>query len=73
VYKVLAGKPEEKRPLERPSCRWDQNGSWGDWLGECRVDAVSSGLGSVAGCCKYCDEPLGSGATELLFGILSAT
>jgi hypothetical protein len=27
VYKVLMGKPEGKRPLERPRCRWDQNGS----------------------------------------------
>jgi hypothetical protein len=27
VYKVLAGKPEGKRPLGRPRRRWDQNGS----------------------------------------------
>jgi hypothetical protein len=27
VYKVLMGKPEGKRPLERPKRRWDQNGS----------------------------------------------
>jgi hypothetical protein len=28
VYKVLVGKPEEKRPLGRPRRRWeDQNGS----------------------------------------------
>jgi hypothetical protein len=26
VYNVLVGKPEGKRPLERPSPRWDQNG-----------------------------------------------
>jgi hypothetical protein len=25
AYKVLAGKPEGKRPLERPSWRWDNN------------------------------------------------
>jgi hypothetical protein len=25
VYRVLAGKPEEKRPLERPSRRWEDN------------------------------------------------
>jgi hypothetical protein len=23
VYKVLVGKPEEKRPLGRPRCRWE--------------------------------------------------
>jgi hypothetical protein len=26
VYRVLMGKPEGKRPLERPRRRWDQNG-----------------------------------------------
>jgi hypothetical protein len=45
---------------------WDLNGSWGDWLGECRVDPVGSGSKPVAGSCKYGDEPLDSGATELL-------
>jgi hypothetical protein len=25
VYRVLTGKPEGKRPLERPRHRWDQN------------------------------------------------
>jgi len=25
VYKVLVGKPEEKRPLERPRRRWESN------------------------------------------------
>jgi hypothetical protein len=29
VYKVLVGKP----PLGRPRYKWDQNGSYGDWLG----------------------------------------
>jgi hypothetical protein len=36
VYKVLVGKPEEKRPLGRPWCRWEdgvrmdfrENGWW---------------------------------------------
>jgi hypothetical protein len=27
VYRVFMGKPEGKRPLERPRRRWDQNGS----------------------------------------------
>jgi len=25
VYKVLVGKPEEKRQLGRPRCRWEDN------------------------------------------------
>ena len=25
VYRVLVGKPEGKRPLERPKCRWEDN------------------------------------------------
>jgi hypothetical protein len=24
-YRVLVGKPEEKRPLGRPRCRWEDN------------------------------------------------
>jgi hypothetical protein len=33
VYKILVGKPNGKRPLGRSRRRWDQNGSYGDWLG----------------------------------------
>ena len=25
VYRVLVGKPEGKRPMERPKCRWEDN------------------------------------------------
>jgi hypothetical protein len=25
AYRILVGKPERKRPLERPSCRWANN------------------------------------------------
>ena len=25
VYRVLVGKPERKRPLVRPRCRWEDN------------------------------------------------
>ena len=25
VYRVLVGKPEGKRPLGRPRCRWEDN------------------------------------------------
>ena len=41
VHRVLVGKPEGKRPLERPRRRWESNikmelqevgGSCGDWM-----------------------------------------
>jgi hypothetical protein len=41
VYRVLVGKPEGKRPLVRPRCRWEGNikmdvqevGCGDDWIG----------------------------------------
>ena len=63
VHKVLVGKPEGKRPLGRPRCRWEDNikmdlqevgkGLWG-------LDGVGSGWGQVAGACEYGDELSGS-------------
>jgi hypothetical protein len=38
VYKVLVGRPNGKRPLGRSRRGWDQNGSYGDWLGGGFVD-----------------------------------
>ena len=41
MYRVLVGKPERKRPLERPRRRWEENvmmdlqevgGDYGDWM-----------------------------------------
>ena len=40
VHRVLVGKPEGKRPLGRPRCRWEDikmdlqevGGSCGDWM-----------------------------------------
>ena len=41
VHRVLVGKPEGKRPLGRPRCRWEDNikmdlqdvgGGFGDWM-----------------------------------------
>jgi hypothetical protein len=46
--------------------RWDQNGSYGDWLGGCGLDSTGSGQGPVAGCYECGDEPSGSCATELV-------
>jgi hypothetical protein len=33
LCKVLVGKSKGRRPLRRSRHRWDQNGSYGDWLG----------------------------------------
>ena len=35
AYRVLVGRPEGKRPLERPRRRWEddnKNGSSGNWI-----------------------------------------
>jgi hypothetical protein len=41
VHRVLVGKPEGKRPMGRPRCRWEDNikmelqkvgGACGDWM-----------------------------------------
>jgi hypothetical protein len=69
VYKVLVGKPEGKRPLGRPRCRWEdgirmdlrERLAWG-----CAFDSTGSGQGPVAGCCECGDEPSGSCAMELV-------
>jgi len=56
AYNVLFGKPEERRPLERPSHRWEENIRMA--LREIGVKklctgASGSGLGPVVGCCKH--------------------
>jgi hypothetical protein len=35
LYRVLVGKPEGKRPLERPRRRWEDGSKWslGRWVG----------------------------------------
>jgi hypothetical protein len=40
AYRIFVGKPEEKRPLEKPRCRWEDNIKmdlrdidWGDMNG----------------------------------------
>jgi hypothetical protein len=58
VYRVLVGKPEEKRPLGRLTRRWEDNikmdlqefgGGRGDWI-ELAQD------GQMAGTCGYGEE-----------------
>jgi hypothetical protein len=65
VCKVLVGKPEGKRPLGRPRCRWEDG---------IRIDLRKIGWESVdwirlaqVRCCGECgDEPSGYCATELV-------
>jgi hypothetical protein len=38
AYRLLVGKPEGRRPLERPRCRW---------VGNIRMDLVEVGWGDV--------------------------
>jgi hypothetical protein len=58
VYKFSVGKPEEKRPLERPKRRWE-DGVRMDLreigLGGCGLDLTGSGQGPVLGCCECGD------------------
>jgi hypothetical protein len=39
VYRVLVGRPEGKRPLERPGRRWEDNVKMG--LREIRIDGAN--------------------------------
>jgi hypothetical protein len=44
VYRVLVGKPEGKRPLERPRLRWeDIKMALGKWDVGCGLDRAGSG------------------------------
>ena len=54
------GKPEGKRPLGRPRCGWEDNGSSGKGRGLWGLDGVGPGYGQVAGTCEYGDELSGS-------------
>jgi hypothetical protein len=69
VYRVSVGKPQGKRPLQRPKRRWedgikmdlrDTDGGGG------AVDLIGSGYGSLADCCECGDEPSCSDPTGLV-------
>jgi hypothetical protein len=48
VYKVLGGKPKGKRPLGRPTCRWeDVIRPRRRWENGIRVDLRETGWGSI--------------------------
>jgi len=53
AYRVLVGKPEEKRLIRRPGGNWEDNIR--KYLKETiSEDLTASGYGHVAGCCE-CD------------------
>jgi hypothetical protein len=62
AYRIMVGKPEEKRPLERPRRRWvdnikiDLKARMG-WYG---LDRCGSRYGPVKGSCQHGNEPWGS-------------
>jgi len=50
IYRMLVGKPEEKRPLGRPRRRWEDNIKmylqemvWGVWTGSCWLRTGTGG------------------------------
>jgi hypothetical protein len=62
AYRVLVGKPEERRPLGRPGPRWKDNIKM-DLRGMGRgqgLDRSCSGWEQAAGSCECGDEPSGS-------------
>jgi hypothetical protein len=67
VYKVSVEKPDGKRSLRRPMYRWDDGIRMGG------VDSVGSGQRLVVGFCEHWDEPLGSGATEVVSSYIHIT
>jgi hypothetical protein len=61
TYRIMVGKPEGKRPLERPRRRWLDNIKIGwDEMGWYGLDRTGSGYGLVEGSCERGDELSGS-------------
>ena len=59
VFRVLVEKPEGKRPLGRPRCRWEDNIKMDLQVVGCGVWTGSSWLriGTVTGTCERGNEP----------------
>jgi hypothetical protein len=55
VYKSMVGKPEKKRPVGRPRCRWEDTITEAVW--DCGLDSSGSGDRPAAGCCENGKEP----------------
>jgi hypothetical protein len=63
TYRILVGKPEGKRALGRPRCRWVNNIKMDlrgiGWDGMEWIDLVQDKR-PVEGCCEHGNEPSGS-------------
>jgi hypothetical protein len=57
VYRVLVGRPEGKRPLGRPRCRWEDNIKLA--LREIGIDGANW-IRQIAVFCEQSNEPSGS-------------
>jgi hypothetical protein len=70
VYRVLVEKPEGKSPLERPRHKLEDGIKMDfreiGWGGGGGMDSLGFGYGTLAGCCEFCDEPLGFATMELV-------
>jgi hypothetical protein len=61
AYRASVGKPEGRRPLERPKRRWKdvtiefRQAGWGTQIGSIWLSTETGG-----GCCEYGDESSGS-------------
>jgi hypothetical protein len=58
IYRVLVGRPESKRPLGRPRCRWEDNIKIN--LRETRIDGANWICLSQDRVCEHGNEPLDS-------------
>jgi hypothetical protein len=58
VYRVLVGRPEYKRPLGRPSHRWEDNIKMD--FRKIGMDSAGSGQSPMVSFCEHGNEPPGS-------------
>jgi hypothetical protein len=61
IYRTSVGKPEGKRPLGRPKCRWVNNIKINlIEIGRDDMDWIWLRIGTSGGLCEHCNEPSGS-------------
>jgi hypothetical protein len=62
AYRILVGKPEEKRQLRRPRRRWMDSMKMDlrQWGGGCGLDRSGLGWGPVEVFREHCNETSGS-------------
>jgi hypothetical protein len=60
AYTILVGKPEGKRPVKWPRCRWEATGNNKTNFRKAGLESVGwipLGQGPVAGCYEHGNEP----------------